>query len=169
MVQIKPVTYTNQNEYQRGEGRPAGAVVYVTGFFICPGNEKILKKVQEKSSVLSIESCSKGVGEKFRVTAKVASLFSNTISYDGIFDVTLTAPVMASEVMPYYSGVPHKKEVALPTLASLIPLTTGMEYPPVNGDSEHRILTPMGQNPFPGETPEDPLSRQKSIRMEESI
>lgn len=33
-MQTKPVTYTNQNEHQRGEGHPAGAVVYVTGFFV---------------------------------------------------------------------------------------------------------------------------------------
>ena len=30
---FQPVTYTNQNEHQWGEDRPAGAVVYVTGFF----------------------------------------------------------------------------------------------------------------------------------------
>ncbi len=36
MKQVKPVTYTNQNEHQRGGDRPAGVVVYVTGFFLCP-------------------------------------------------------------------------------------------------------------------------------------
>ena len=48
MIQIKPVTYTNQNRHQRGEDRPAGTVVYVAGFFICPRETKFLENLKKK-------------------------------------------------------------------------------------------------------------------------
>jgi len=48
LIQIKPVTYTNQNRHQRGEDRPAGTVVYVAGFFICPRETKFLENLKKK-------------------------------------------------------------------------------------------------------------------------
>ena len=96
LMQTKPVTYTNQNEHQRGEGHPAGAVVYVTGFFICSGN-KNLKKTQEKSSVLGIESCSRRWEEnsEWRQIAVILTIWKHD---DGIlpsvyFSLDMTAKV----------------------------------------------------------------------------
>ena len=60
---FQPVTYTNPKYTNKTQGRPAGADVYVIGFFICSGNKK-LEKGPRKSSVLGIESCSGGVGGK---------------------------------------------------------------------------------------------------------
>ena len=98
---------------------------------------------------------------------KNAVMTDGTLKGDAIFAVTLVVSAIALEVMPlfvrrmtlasflipFHPGVPNKKKSALTTLACLRPISAGIAYPPVHGDSEHRILTPTGQNPFPGVAP----------------